>query len=376
MRVGYINNNSSIREVEEYFSNNIHFLDPIEGIYSVEVISKQESAYRRYPDTTPEIMDFFIYRKTSDKFSVISLSAKTETFEIQRIGDSNAYNCVRKWRRTATETKGRIYLDQSNSFKFSTKVPVQELKLINGEKASYITVTIHYDFTKSYPSASIINEAISKRNLVVRPKKWSGTGFALCNGYLATNYHVIEDAKSIEIQGVNGDHFAKYNANVIATDKYNDIAILKIDDVKFYRFNEIPYKIKTSSAELGEDIFVLGYPLVTTMGNEIKLTTGVISSLSGFQGATSMYQMSAPIQPGNSGGPLFDSKGNLIGIVTAKHKGAENVSYAIKSSYLYNLIKNSNLTSLLSNKNVVTELPLTGKVKKVKDFVFLIICSD
>lgn len=66
------------------------------------------------------------------------------------------------------------------------------------------------------------------------------------------------------------------------------------------------------------------------MGDEIKLTTGVISSKTGFQGDVSLYQISAPIQPGNSGGPLFDNKGNLIGIVNAKHKGAENVGYAIK----------------------------------------------
>nr|WP_277266111.1 trypsin-like peptidase domain-containing protein [Prevotella corporis] len=79
-----------------------------------------------------------------------------------------------------------------------------------------------------------------------------------------------------------------------------------------------------------EDIFVLGYPLVQTMGEDVKLTTDVISSKTGFQGDVSQYQISAAIQPRNSGGPLFDSRGNLIGIVPAKHKGTENVGYAIK----------------------------------------------
>ena len=69
--------------------------------------------------------------------------------------------------------------------------------------------------------------------------------------------------------------------------------------------------MNTTTSEVGEEVFVLGYPLTATMGDEIKLTTGVISSKSGFQGDISQYQISAPVQPGNSGGPLFDSKGNI-----------------------------------------------------------------
>ena len=75
-----------------------------------------------------------------------------------------------------------------------------------------------------------------------------------------------------------------------------------------------------------------------TMGDEVKLTNGIISSKSGFQGDVTSYQITAPVQQGNSGGPLFDSKGNIIGIINAKHAGAENASYAIKASYLMNLI--------------------------------------
>ena len=102
------------------------------------------------------------------------------------------------------------------------------------------------------------------------------------------------------------------------------------------------------------------------MGDEIKLTTGIISSKTGFQGDVSLYQISAPIQPGNSGGPLFDYQGNLVGIVNAKHKGAENVGYAIKTSYLKNLIESSITTSILPNNNQTAGLPLTSKVKSLK----------
>lgn len=208
------------------------------------------------------------------------------------------------------------------------------------------------------------------------PKNWSGTGFALKNGYVATNYHVIDEAISITIQGVNGDFNKSYTATIVGCDKMNDLALLKISDPSFHGFGTIPYTITSTISEVGEDIFVLGYPLTSTMGDEIKLTTGIISSRTGFKGDVSLYQISAPIQPGNSGGPLFDKKGNIIGVVSAKHTGAENVGYAIKSSYLRNLVESCASASLIPTSNSISTLPLTNKVKQVKNFVFYIRCSS
>ena len=225
-------------------------------------------------------------------------------------------------------------------------------------------------YLKMYPTSS------SSGGLATGTEKWSGTGFALNNGYIATNYHVVENAKSIKVQGIRGSFNTEYNATVISTDKFNDLAIIKINDSRFNGFGTIPYRVMTSTSEVGEDVFVLGYPLTTTMGDEIKLTTGVISSKTGFQGDVSLYQISAPIQPGNSGGPLFDGNGNLIGIVNAKHRGAENVSYAIKASYLNNLVESASNISLLPNNNAVSGMSLSNKVKSLKNFVFMITCSN
>lgn len=224
-------------------------------------------------------------------------------------------------------------------------------------------------YLKMYPTSS--NNGISSGT-----EKWLGTGFALNNGYIATNYHVVENAKSIKVQGIKGNFNIEYNATVISTDKFNDLAIIKINDSRFNGFGTIPYRVKTSTSEVGEDVFVFGYPLTTTMGDEIKLTTGVISSKTGFQGDVSLYQISVPIQPGNSGGPLFDGNGNLIGIVNAKHRGAENVSYAIKASYLNNLVESALSISLLPSNNSVSGVSLSNKVKSLKNFVFMITCSS
>ena len=209
----------------------------------------------------------------------------------------------------------------------------------------------------------------------VNSQEWSGSGFALKDGFIVTNYHVIENAESIWIHGIKGDFPTKYNAKVVATDKFNDIALLKVSDSNFTGFGTIPYNVKTSVSDVGEDIFVLGYPLTSTMGEEIKLTTGVISSRTGFQGDVSLYQISAPIQPGNSGGPLFDYKGNLVGIVSSKHTGAENVGYAIKTSYLRNLIESTISKNILPTNAQTATLPLTEKIKVLKNFVFMISCS-
>jgi len=101
----------------------------------------------------------------------------------------------------------------------------------------------------------------------------------------------------------------------------------------------------------------------------------VISSKTEFQGDVSLYQISAPIQPGNSGGPLFDSRGNVIGIISAKHRGAENVGYAIKTSYLRNLVESVLTTTVLPKTNKVAGLNLSGKVKSLKNYVYYIACS-
>ena len=220
------------------------------------------------------------------------------------------------------------------------------------------------------------NGGTQRRQIQTPKRQGAGSGVIISSdGYIVTNNHVVDGAKSINIQGINGDFNNKYSAEVISTDKVNDLAIIKVKGVNI-QSNSIPYAVKTGTSEVGEEVFVLGYPLTSTMGEEIKLTTGVISSKTGFQGDVSIYQISAPIQPGNSGGPLFDSKGNVIGIVSAKHKGAENVGYAIKTSYLKNLMESAVATNILPQANKMAGQNLSGKVKMAKNYVYYITCSS
>lgn len=215
----------------------------------------------------------------------------------------------------------------------------------------------------------------NSQDAYVYSEKWSGTGFALKNGYVLTNHHVINDAETIDIYGVNGDFSRSYKAKVIGSDKVNDLALLQISDSDFHGFGSIPYSFKTKTSDVGEDIYVLGYPLTATMGEEIKLTNGIISAKTGFDGDVSQYQISAPVQPGNSGGPLLDYNGNVIGVICSKHRGTENVTYAIKTSQVRTLIESVSDSSIMDTTNQITGKPLKDQVKLVNGFVFIIKCS-
>lgn len=218
-------------------------------------------------------------------------------------------------------------------------------------------------FLKLYPTAKESRQE----------NKSSGTGFAISTaGYIVTNYHVIENAKTINVLGVQGDFAKRLSAQIIAADKNNDLAILKITDTSFRVFKDIPYLIKSKGSTVGQQIYVLGYPLRASMGDEIKLTDGIISSNSGFQGDITSYQISAPVQPGNSGGPLFDSDGNIIGIVNARHTAAENASYAIKSSYLFNLIEALEKPIKTPSQNLLLQKKLSDKITSMKKYVYII----
>lgn len=206
-------------------------------------------------------------------------------------------------------------------------------------------------------------------------EQWSGTGWALGDGYLVTNNHVAGEARSIIVKGIDGNYNTGYTAEVVTTDKVNDIAVLKINDSRFNGYGVLPYGVSARIADVGEDVFVLGYPLTQSMGYEIKLTNGIVSSLTGFKGAVSLYQMTAPIQPGNSGGPMFDKNGNVIGIVVSSHANAENVEYAIKTAYLKILIESAGLNIVFPNNNTISAMSLPEKVKRVKNFVYYIECS-
>jgi S1-C subfamily serine protease len=201
-------------------------------------------------------------------------------------------------------------------------------------------------------------------------KESSGTGFALTSeGYLVTSYHVIQGADSVLVEGRDRK---RYHAEPVYSDVKHDLAILRITDKKFSGFGRLPYAIKAGQADLGERVYTLGYPR-----EDIVYGEGALSARSGFQGDTAFYQVSIPVNPGNSGGPLLDERGNLIGVVSGRQNDAQSAAFATKSSYLVRLVD-----SLAATKPAVPyHLPRYGQLagtgrpqqlKKLQDYVFVV----
>lgn len=168
--------------------------------------------------------------------------------------------------------------------------------------------------------------------------KVQGTGFALSeNGLIVTNYHVIKDSRKIKVLGVNGNMKKEIDAEVLLSDKDADITVLKIKK----QIDSIPFLYKIKESLSGKNIYTLGYPKYNVLGSNIKITEGIINSTTGIKDDNTVYQISAPITNGNSGGPLFDEYGNIIGITSSgyRDKSSDLVNYAIKISEMIPLLE-------------------------------------
>lgn len=377
---------------KRYFAKDLLSHDPIEGIYNRKVTIKQYSygdGRHLRTDNGKGMQEVIVKDPKSDRY-VVYIIEDGEYFpynHFKKLG--NGYYSFTHSGTGYDET----FKFNGADIQLSHEMSYDEKRVMSNGPGEYdytvVRMFISEQWIKTYPTQSMYQEAIENiarqeaeyENAVKKQiiedanSEWTGTGFALKDGYVVTNFHVIDGAKSILVKGVKGDFNTGLMAYVVATDTHNDIALLKIKDSRFKGFGNIPYKLKTQMADVGEDVFVLGYPMTYSMGEEVKLTNGIISARSGFEGNVALYQMTAAVQPGNSGGPLFDSKGNVIGIVNAKHTGAENAGYAIKASNLKNLIESSIESNIIPVNNTISTLPLSAKVKAVKNFVFFINCS-
>ncbi|MFL5728115.1 MAG: S1C family serine protease [Cytophagaceae bacterium] len=203
-----------------------------------------------------------------------------------------------------------------------------------------------------------------KKSPEVLPEKFRGTAFAISqDGYLITSYHIIKGARSIYIE--NGK--SRFKADLVYADK--DMAVLKINDSTFSSFKGLPYSVKPKSTELGENVFTLGYPR-----EDIVYGEGSVSASTGYEGDTISFQVSVPVNPGNSGGPLFDSEGNVIGLIMAKHSQSDATAFALRSSYIMQALKKATDEKpiAVNKKNSIRYLKRSEQLKKIRDYVFVV----
>jgi len=295
----------------------------ISGIYRIEL-------YELYTDKGDlGYSSFFegeiIISETGDYISAKKIKTNETYFNIKKIG--TAY--------TITNKQGQDASFDASFFRYS------DLKLTLTSNAN------------KYYSVYTLHRITDKKELFKKISQ--GTGFFISsNGQILTNEHVVNGAQYITIS-IEGK---EYECQTVYKNENDDIAVIKIKDTTFL---SNPINISIKKYEVGNNVIALGYPLASAMGKELKMSVGIINSNKGFQDDERYFQFSAPIDPGNSGGPVLDTSGNLIGLITSKYKTGTNVGYALKlNSILQNItgvvnFKKSNKPETLSNSSIYSK---------------------
>jgi S1-C subfamily serine protease len=202
--------------------------------------------------------------------------------------------------------------------------------------------------------------------------KGSGTGFAITReGHIITAYHVIKGSKLVRVTFKSGK---SYNAEVLKTEPSLDLAVVKVDaKVSDY------LRVARRTSRLGDDVYTIGYPDPLTLGSNQKFNKGSISSITGANNDSFLYQISVPVQPGNSGGPLVcDETGEVTGIIvwrfSEKHEkvlgySPQLINYALKSAFISPVLDALEITADQKNEKESTG---NQRKKQVVDSVCLV----
>lgn len=248
---------------------------------------------------------------------------------------------------------------------FLTPVPNKTELMMLSRKVAQIQQAQHVQSTQ-------INEIKSK--VPVDAVAFNGgTSFLIdTKGYLATNAHVVNGANTIIVQNNRGQEF---KARIVYIDNGKDLAFLKIEDSDFKSYNTLPYSFRKSATDLGEPIFTLGYPRTD---EEIVYNEGYMSAKSGYNGDTISCQIAVSANPGNSGGPVFNRNGEVIGIISTAQPKAEGVVFALKSKNVFQAIEELKKedTTYKQIKTPTTSnvkgLDRVQQAKQIEDCVFMV----
>lgn len=213
---------------------------------------------------------------------------------------------------------------------------------------------------------NIASNAVNANNSPEVDAKSSGTGFAITNdGYFVTNYHVTEGADSIYIVNSAGKYYKAYLVNYNAQ---TDVALLKVEN-KSFRFGktDVPYTFAAKKAALGAYVYTLGFP-----EDDISYYEGYISARNGYGGDPAQYRLELPAKPGQSGAPVIDNTGNLVGIVSGKESHSRGTTYAVSSGALLDLLQNvpKEVKLHIPKANKLSKLSREEQIEKMQAYTF------
>ena len=207
----------------------------------------------------------------------------------------------------------------------------------------------------------------------------SGSGFVVSrNAYIVTNNRVVADC----VRDIHGNLVgqAPVKLRVVSADEENDLALLQ--GTKKFKEKDIA-TIRASAVNSGDQVVAIGYPLHGLLTSDLTVTTGIISSLAGLHNDTRFLQISVPVQPGNSGGPLHDNSGNIVGVVSAKLDALrmvkatgdipQNINFAIKTGALRDFLDNSAVPYQTADPG--SEMKTADIASAARTYTMLISCT-
>ena len=244
---------------------------------------------------------------------------------------------------------------------------------MNGSYTAHVENYLKRKYPDGIPE-SIRGEAKSSKS-----SGKSGTAWPVSQGFVITNNHVVSGSKTLTLIRSDG---TRISARVVGRDEDNDLALLSVDEPQSL---PPPLAMSSSAADLGSNVFTIGFPHLDLMGHSPKVTEGIVSSQTGLHDDDRYYQISVPVQAGNSGGPLIDMNGRVIGIVTGKLNALavfqrsgnlpENVNYAIKSRLITALLGNATGSDQPRGSMQPTGTTLAELTAEIKDSVMIVLAQ-
>ena len=244
---------------------------------------------------------------------------------------------------------------------FSPKVAIREVEELRRK-------VNHLERQTSNQRAEI--NAVRQKIDPALPVTIGGTSFIIDpKGYLITSAHVVEGARNIYVQHNDGRDF---KARLVMSDRKRDLALLRIEDEDFKPGVPLPYGFSTRGTELAEPVFTLGYPK-----DEIVYGEGYLSARSGLKGDTLAYQISINANPGNSGGPILNRKGEVVGILNARQTEAEGVVFAVRARNIVRFVDevramDETMQIRIPTQSSLRNLDRMQQVRKIQDCVYMV----
>ena len=358
-------------------------IDAVERYIRGEMLPEEKLFFEHVRDTNPDVDQLVIeHTRFLSQLTQYGETArlKTELQTIHRqlaeegqIGDQRPAIVVTLWKKykrvvfVAASIAGITALFISGLIALlSPKVSPQKLELLDRQLGQ-----------EDY-KVNALTKRINSAEAAATPESYGigGTGFLIDGkGYLLTNYHVVRNATKIAVQNSLGE----YDARIIQVDAQTDLALLKIEDTSYHAFNGLPYGMSKADAELGEEVFTLGYPRP-----EIVYNKGYLSAATGFRGDTTTFQLTIAANRGNSGTPVLDNDGEIIGIVSSTEQNAQGMVFAVRSKNIFQALDAMRADSTLQKTDSLLShlrIPLTSslkgvdrqkQIKRIEDYIFIV----